>query len=157
MAPRVLTSGEGSDALSERPARLLLVNRDPRNLAYYQLILQLAGYSVRACDSYGEACAAIASDRFDMAVVDQGGSDFEGKIVLQRAVESDHHAPVLVLARFMDTTCYLEAMQLGAVDYLEEPVNITDLIHAVTTHLRNSREHLLERGWVNLVRVSQQG
>jgi FixJ family two-component response regulator len=33
--------------------------------------------------------------------------------------------------------CYLQAMHLGAVDYLEEPVSVPEMVRAVTTHLRS--------------------
>ncbi len=31
--------------------------------------------------------------------------------------------------------CYLEAMQLGAVDYLEEPLKLDEMLRAVKAHL----------------------
>jgi len=77
-----------------------------------------------------------------MVVVHQGGSNFERKIILQRAIEIDRYLPVLVLRRFLDTTSYLEAMQLGAVDYLEEPVKVSDLIQGLKTHLWSARSEL---------------
>jgi FixJ family two-component response regulator len=41
--------------------------------------------------------------------------------VLERAAELNLKAPILVVARCMDIHCYLDAMELGAVDYLERP------------------------------------
>jgi DNA-binding NtrC family response regulator len=56
--------------------------------------------------------------------------------VLERAVEIDRHLPVLVTARCPSKKCYLDAMQLGAVDYLEEPVPPETLVWVIETHLR---------------------
>jgi FixJ family two-component response regulator len=58
---------------------------------------------------------------FDFAIVDQGGTSFEGRCVLERAAETHRTIPIVVVARCLDIRCYLEAMELGAVDYLERP------------------------------------
>jgi len=41
-----------------------------------------------------------------------------------------------VLTRSVDMNCYLEAMQLGAVDYLEKPLPPAQFLRIVETHLR---------------------
>ena len=56
--------------------------------------------------------------------------------MLARANQIDRGLPVLVVAWCLDMPCYLEAMQLGAVDYLAEPVTVQELRRAVDTHLR---------------------
>jgi FixJ family two-component response regulator len=43
--------------------------------------------------------------------------------------------PIVVVARCLDMHCYLEAMELGAVDYLERPES-DDLGWVVETQLR---------------------
>lgn len=133
---RKVGSAEGErNVPSGHRAKILLVNEEEGNLTYYQLILQQARCQVRTYGSYDEALSALTSERFDLVIVDQGGPDFEGQTILQRAIEIDRHLPVLILTRRLDMSCYLEAMQLGAVDYLEEPVKVSDLIYTLETHL----------------------
>lgn len=142
MASKTLAAGGGRSVLGSCRAKILLVDQDRGDLTYYELILQQAGCHVRACGSYDKAFSALTSERFDMVVVHQGGPNFEGKIIVQRAIQIDRYLPVLVLTRFLDTTSYLEAMQLGAVDYLEEPVKVSDLIQVLKTHLWSARSEL---------------
>jgi DNA-binding NtrC family response regulator len=59
----------------------------------------------------------------------------EGKAVLERAIQIARHLPVLVLASRLHMSCYLDAMQLGAVDYLEKHVHPQDLVWVLETHL----------------------
>jgi len=40
----------------------------------------------------------------------------------------------VVLTHCLHMGCYLEAMQLGAVDYLEKPLTPADVEHLLTTH-----------------------
>jgi DNA-binding NtrC family response regulator len=107
--------------------RALVVNEDRADLAYYQVTLQRAGWGVVASSSYEEALEFFQSGPFDLVVVSQGSRAFEGRQVLERALMADRNKPVLVVTRSLDMECYLEAMQLGAADYLEEPVPETDL------------------------------
>jgi FixJ family two-component response regulator len=58
---------------------------------------------------------------FDFAIVGQGSASFEGRCVLERAAEMQRNIPIVVVARCLDTPSYLEAMELGTVDYLERP------------------------------------
>ena len=67
-------------------------------------------------------------------MVSQGTPNFEGSRVLKRAAEINRSLPVLVVARFPDMGCYLEAMQLGAVDYLVEPLTVSELGRVLENH-----------------------
>ena len=107
--------------------KALLVVEDPEALHYYGSLLKGWGYQVRACHSYKEGVCCLGSEVFDFVMVSQGSRNFEGRCVVQRATEIDRRLPVLVVARCLDMGCYLEAMQLGAVDYLAEPVTVSEL------------------------------
>ncbi|HEV2494913.1 MAG TPA: response regulator [Terriglobia bacterium] len=112
--------GEGSQQ-SFKP-RLLLVDEDFDDLRRYSNILSQAGYEVRSFACYDAAAACLALEAFDLIIVSQGSSNFEGRRVLARAMEKDRRTPVLVLTRSVEMPCYLEAMQLGARDYMEKPL-----------------------------------
>jgi response regulator of citrate/malate metabolism len=56
--------------------------------------------------------------------------------VLKRATETNRSLPVLVVARCLDMGCYLEAMQLGAVDYLVEPLTVSEIGRVLENHPR---------------------
>ncbi len=115
---------------------VLLVDEDHEDLEYFRTILQEQGYQVRGCESYEEATHLLDSKTFNLVIVSQGGPNFEGRRVLERASQIDRRLPFLVVARCLDMPCYLEAMQLGAADYLARPVSMEELGWAVETHLR---------------------
>ena len=120
--------------------RLLLVDDDSEDLLYYSAILQRQGYEVISLTSYSEGAAYLEREEFDLVIVSQGGLNFEGRAVLARAIERDRHTPVLVLTRSVDIPCYMEAMQLGAFDYLEKPLAPSEMANLVAKHLRLWRE-----------------
>jgi len=117
-------------------AKVLLVDEDCEDLEYNCLILEQQGCEVRTCRSFVEGIRCLDGEPFDFIVVCQGGRRFEGRSVLERAIEIDRHRPVVVLTRWHDMACYLEAMQLGAVDYFEKPVSPLDVARVIETHLR---------------------
>jgi DNA-binding NtrC family response regulator len=125
---------ERAQPLLARRGKALLVHEDPGGLHYYCNILEGWGYQVCACHSYEEGVCRLGSEVFDFVVVSQGSRGFEGRCVVERATEIDRRLPVLVVARCLDMGCYSEAMQLGAVDYLAEPVTVSEVGRVLGNH-----------------------
>jgi DNA-binding response OmpR family regulator len=117
--------------------KVLVVDGDVEDLGRYCPALQQQGYEVRCCTSYREGEGCLKCELFDLVIVDQGGTAFEGRHVLERVIERDWHTPVLVLTRVANMPCYLEAMQLGALDYLEKPVATSELPKLMAIHARS--------------------
>jgi len=136
MASRPMSRQEEEQFPSDSGTALLLIHEDPEYLQRYSLLLQENGYRVRACPAHTEALQILNSERFDFVVVSQGSSSFEARRVLEQATERNPHLPVLVVARNLDMNCYLEAVQLGAVDYLIEPITPADILRIVEGHVR---------------------
>ncbi len=125
------------NAAYERPRlRTLLVDEDPSDIRYYYGVLHALGHDVVVSASYPEALSLLEQGNFDMAVVAQGGPAFEGRPVVAKALEINPDLPVLVVARTLDIDCYLEAMEMGAVDYLERCAAPRDFMRSVDTHLQ---------------------
>jgi len=116
--------------------RFLLVDEDHNDLEYYRALLEKQGYIACVSDSYESAVRSLEHESFDFILVGQGTSAFEGRCVLEQALDLDRRRPVVVLSRCLDMNCYLEAMQLGAADYLEGPVTPAEMVRVVSTHRR---------------------
>jgi len=125
-----------SKQLFHRP-RILLVDEDSRDQDHYQRLLHDSGFEVRTCSDYAEGAHLLGTEPFDCIFVDQGGPDFKGRLVLEQSVARDRYRPVVILSHYHDVGCYLEAMQLGAVDYLEKPLSALEIVRVVTTHLQS--------------------
>jgi DNA-binding NtrC family response regulator len=119
--------------------RVLLVDVDSEDLVLYSEVLRREGYDVCSSTSYREAEAWLEQQAFDLVIVAQGSSGFEGHAVLERAIERNRHAPVLVLTRYIEVPCYLEAMQLGALDYVEKPFPPSEVGKLVERYLPDQR------------------
>ncbi len=120
-----------------RSPRVLLVMEEIDSMHDPSDFLRAQGHEVFLCQSYERGLDLLSREIFDFIAVSQGGTGFEGKKIVMRALEADRSTPVLVLTRAADMENYLEAMQLGAVDYLEMPVPLTELVRVLRTHLRH--------------------
>ena len=133
MASEVIPKFE--DELRARSAKILVVDDDLRDLRITRLTLEGQGYEVFTCVAFDAALQCLEAVKLDFVLVCQGTRAFEGRQVLERAIQLNRHTPVLVLTRCIDMRCYLEAMQLGAIDYLEKPVPPSDLLRFVRAHV----------------------
>ena len=136
MAASVASHRTSDPSRSVAKAKVFLVDEDCEDLEYNCLIFEQQGCEVRTCRSFVEGIRCLDCAPFDFMVVCQGSLWFEGRSVLERAIEINRHRPVVVLSRWHDMTCYLEAMQFGAVDYFEKPVSPLDGARVIETHLR---------------------
>lgn len=104
-----------------KPATVLLVFEELQELESYGSILCTLGYNIRTCNSAAEGIKALETENFSLVIVGQGTPAFEGRQVLERSLQLDPDVPVLIIARALNVHCYLDAMDLGAIDYLEKP------------------------------------
>jgi len=132
-------SGNGGHLHRERAsdATVLVVDEELNDTCEFCTSLRHAGYSVCCVRSFAEGVACVDCGTIEFAVVSQGSPAFEGRRVLERAIEKDPRTPVLVLTRSVDIGSYLEAMQLGALDYLEKPVSANEVLKLVAAHIRS--------------------
>jgi DNA-binding NtrC family response regulator len=112
---------------------VLLIDEDLEQLEWVGRIIQGIGYRVQACDSYAAGMRQLMAGSFDVIIVGQGSPEFEGRCVLECASEFNRDLAVITVARHLEMSCYLEAMQLGAVDYLAGPFAVQEMARVMRT------------------------
>ena len=105
MALLASSRGWAEEQVSGDQARVLLVNKDPKDLFHYRAILQDLGCQVRASSCFAEGVECLGHGPFDLILLDQGSGRFEGQELLAQAMEVDVELRVLVLARSYDRNC----------------------------------------------------
>jgi DNA-binding NtrC family response regulator len=116
---------------------MLLVFEQLRDIETYGPTLRSSGYRIRTCTSVAEGIEALETEDISIVIVDQGTPAFEGRQVLERSLQLHPGVPVMVIARMLDMHCYLEAMDLGAVDYLERP-DPQDMLWVLQSQIRQA-------------------
>jgi len=113
---------------------VLLILEESHDLEIYGTFLRDRGYETLMCTSPSEGINSLETESVSLVIVSQGTRAFEGRQVPERSLQLHPEVPVLVVARVLDIHCYLEAMDLGAIDYLERP-EPPDLVWVVDTQM----------------------
>ncbi len=116
--------------------RVLVVDDEPQIQRFLSIALNAAGYEVVTADSAAQALRLAATGAPDLIVLDLGLPDRDGKDVL-REIRQFSTAPVIILSARDRETEKIEALDLGADDYVEKPFGIGEL----TARLRAALRH----------------
>jgi two-component system, OmpR family, KDP operon response regulator KdpE len=124
---------------AHRP-RILVVDDEPQIHRFLGPALEAAGYEPVRAETGAQALQAMAQRPPDAVVLDLGLPDIDGKQTLTRA-RAFYEGPILILsARDMEME-KIEALDLGADDYVEKPFHVGELL----ARLRVAMRHALNR------------
>lgn len=98
------------------------------------------GYKVSTCADGEQAASRLAKQSFDLVLTDLKLPGMSGIDVLRASREAQPRLPVVVLTAFGTVGTAVEAMKLGAADFLEKPVEIEDLFQLVESLLGEEEE-----------------
>jgi two-component system KDP operon response regulator KdpE len=115
--------------------RILIVDDEPQILRLLTVALNAAGYESITAASGAAALKLAATGAPDLIVLDLGLPDRDGKDVL-REVRLFSDAPVIILSARDREAEKIEALDLGADDYVEKPFGIGELTARMRTALR---------------------
>lgn len=116
--------------------KVLIIEDETKDREHLLSVLREHGFEASACESPAQGATLVESEKYDFVLVEQGSHAFEGRKVLERVLEVDRCLPTVVVTRCADMDCYLEAMQMGAIDYLEKPISDDDMLRIIETHTR---------------------
>ena len=118
--------------------KVLIFDQDVETLARHAEPFEAQGFEVHKCMSIEMAMRCIEREEFDIAVVDQGSSAFEGRRVIRHLVRYNSRVPFIVLTRSLDDQCCQQAFELGATEYLEKPVSTAKVNRIIQEFLGKS-------------------
>lgn len=98
------------------------------------------GYKVSTSANGEQAASRLAKESFDLVLTDLKLPGMSGIDVLRASREAQPRLPVVVLTAFGTVGTAVEAMKLGAADFLEKPVEIEDLFQLVESLLGEEEE-----------------
>lgn len=117
------------------PARILIVEDRDALRRLLETALAQQGYEVRSAADGKEGMVLAKTGAFDLVVTDLKLPGASGLEVLEASRERRPEVPVVVLTAHGTVQTAVDAMKLGASDFLEKPVEIDDLTALVETHL----------------------
>src|SRR5206468_1693088 len=106
---------------------VLVVDDDTNVRGLLVAVLSRSPFAVVDAGSGGEAMAHLAREEFDVALVDVQLPDHSGLDILRWARDADVDAELIVLTGHADVETAVEAMRLGAYDFITKPWKNSEL------------------------------
>src|SRR3972149_3459416 len=106
--------------------RVLVVDDDQEMVEMLRRHLEGEGYSVRAVTSGQLALKALDEEGFDVVLVDLVMDEGDGIAVPRHPQQPQAEIRVLLMTAFGSLETAIEAMRLGAYDYLTKPFKLAE-------------------------------
>ncbi|MBI3456278.1 MAG: sigma-54-dependent Fis family transcriptional regulator [Candidatus Rokubacteria bacterium] len=116
--------------MAER-SKVLVVEDDELMRALFQDALTLWGYNVTTASMGGEAIELIQGRLFDTVLCDVRMPEMDGLAILREIKRHDPAIEVVMVTGYPAVATAVEALKLGAYDYLAKPVNLDELRHVM--------------------------
>jgi two-component system response regulator RegA len=143
-------------------ASLLLVDDDITFCQVLSKALEKRGYKVTVAHSVEQALPFAANNPPEYAVVDLKMSGASGLVLIQALHELDSATRIVVLTGYASIATAVEAIKLGATQYLSKPANADEIVaafgHSAKTDLPlNAQPSSVNRlEWEHIQRVLQE-
>jgi len=117
---------------------VLIVDDEPQILRFLEPALKAGEFEVITAMTAAQAVKTAATKAPDLILLDLGLPDKDGKDVI-RELRSWSQVPIIVLSARDREVEKIEALDLGANDYINKPFGIGELLARIRVHLRERK------------------
>lgn len=125
-----------SPALAER---ILVIDDEESIRSTLEEFLVLANYRVETAASGKEGLDRLGRDAFDLVLTDLRLPDMDGLEVIKWLRETQPALPVLVMTGHATVESTIQALRLGAYDYLQKPFRLDEIERTIENCLERQR------------------
>jgi DNA-binding NtrC family response regulator len=135
---------------------VLVVDDDPQIISALGECLGNFDYKMEVATCGADALLKVADPELSLVMLDVNLPDYSGLEILNKIKEKNANLPVVIMTGFVSTEAAIEAMKLGAYEFITKPFNldrIATLVNRVmkkSSHIRGletfSREHNIVPG-----------
>ena len=120
--------------MSNNKFKILIVEDEANILSFIKANLEISDYQVICAETCALGMMMYASYHPDLIVLDLGLPDRDGLSLIQDVREADT-VPIIVLSARSGEMDKVEALDLGANDYITKPFSPSELVARVKAHL----------------------
>jgi len=128
--------------MKKHKGKILIVEDEKSMREVLKILLEGEGYEVMTASDGLEGIAHLDKDIFDLVVTDVKMPKVDGFEVLKRIKEISPDTIVIMITAFGTKESGIEAMKLGAYDYISKPFNIDEIRLIVKKAIEKKREHV---------------
>jgi two-component system NtrC family response regulator len=127
---------------------ILIIDDEQNYLLVLQALLEDRGYAVTALPDPETALHFLEESEVDVVITDMKMPKLSGREVLEHVKKNYPHVPVLIMTAFGTIEAAVEAMKIGAFDYISKPFSNEELLLSVTKAMQfatTQRQNMLLR------------
>ena len=132
--------------------KILVVDDEPPIRKLLRMGLGAEGYEVIEAPK-GAAALELLADKPDLIILDLGLPDIQGLELLRIVRERSEGVPIIVLSSRGDEAAKVEALDIGADDYVTKPFGMKELLARIRAALRHQLQIQGERPIFQLARL----
>jgi two-component system KDP operon response regulator KdpE len=122
--------------MSAAPLKVLVVDDEPPIRKLLRLGLGTQGYEILDAPS-GKAALELIAQKPDLVILDLGLPDIEGLELLRQIRQRSEGVPIVVLSSRGEEAAKVQALDLGADDYVTKPFGMDELLARIRAALRH--------------------
>jgi two-component system, OmpR family, KDP operon response regulator KdpE len=130
--------------VSASPLKVLIVDDEPPIRKLLRMGLSTQGYEILDAPN-GKTALAMLESKPDLVILDLGLPDMKGHDLLAMMRARDEAVPIIVLSSRGDEAGKVQALDLGADDYLTKPFGMEELLARMRAALRHQLQVQGER------------
>ena len=119
--------------------KILVVDDEKSMREILQIFLKNEGYSVSVANDGESAIEAVKKDIFNLVITDMKMPKASGLDLLKRVKKISSDTVVVIITAFGTTESAVEAMKLGAYDYIQKPFQMDDIRLVVKNALEKQK------------------
>ncbi|AWB08334.1 DNA-binding response regulator (plasmid) [Azospirillum humicireducens] len=127
------------------PLRVLVVDDEPPIRRFLRTSLAAQGYDIVEAEDGTKALEEVSRRSPDLLVLDLGLPGIDGLEVIRCLRGSGVSLPIIVLSSRVDEAGKVEALDLGADDYVTKPFGVEELLARIRTAMRHKLQQQGER------------
>jgi DNA-binding NtrC family response regulator len=114
-----------------KPIRILVIDDENVICDACELVLSEKGHQVDRCLTGRNGLQAIGQQAYDIILLDMKLPDIDGMEILQTVFQKTPIPCIIVMTGYSTMANAVQAMKLGAADYLSKPFTEDELIFAI--------------------------
>lgn len=118
--------------------KILIVEDESRICNFINAILTANNYDTIISNNGAEACSMITSHCPDLIILDLGLPDMDGFDII-KLVREWTNLPIIIVSARMHESDKVQALDLGADDYITKPFGTSELLARIRTAIRHTR------------------
>lgn len=140
--------------MSNSPEKIIVIDDEKRMCESLTTLLSDDGFDVQSFEKSVEAVEAVKSQRVDLVITDIKMPQMDGMAILKAVKAVDVDIPVILMTGFASINSAVEAVSLGAYDYLLKPVEFSQLTISVKRALEKRRSDISRRQILEELKIS---